>query len=645
MIKNLFHRILKLFHLISKAKYEFSSSEEYEKYLKIVKSPFFDKKWYIKRYSSSYDLLGDPAYHYLTQGAMLGLNPSLRFSTNAYFEAYPDVKEAKLNPLVHFEMYKEQEQRNHFRVIEQITPDNLSIDPFHQNHSLSSIFWLRYLPFLQPRFSLIMASYNRAHCIEQALNSVLDLPYKKFELILVDDGSSDSTSEIIETKYTHFIKSGKLKYIRMPKNGGVCKARNAGLQAAQYEWISYVDSDNLINKDFFAVFSNAIRCHPSYKTFYGVLHYMLLHIRLASNFNYQSLIRENFIDLGTFVHHRSLYESLGGFDESLKRLVDWDLIIRYTENNYPYFCDDCVLLYNDDEQTDRITNTVPLDNAKDYIRNKHADKRKPIKVTTIITTYNHQDYVAQAIESAIEQRGEFDHEILLADDASTDETGTIMQAYAERYPHLIRNISSKINRGISGNMKHCFEEATGEFIAVLEGDDYWSHPEKLSIQMLFLMSHPECSMVFNRTETLMNDKLNLIRQQEGIPETMTGLEFTKIAMNLVANFSSCMFKTSLMKNLPEGLYERRLSEVVLIYHLERFGKIGHIRHCLSVYRVHDNGVWSGSDDVKRFESALFIREHSYRIARWRIRPTIHGEVRRYRRLLRKAKQAVQESLQ
>ena len=108
-----------------------------------------------------------------------------------------------------------------------------------------------------PSFSIILPTYNRVHCICNAINSVLKQTYPKFELIIIDDGSTDGTDKTLSQRYAEQHKSGKIIYKRIQKSG-VCKARNEGLRLAKNDWIAYVDSDNTVSPYFLGVFAKEI---------------------------------------------------------------------------------------------------------------------------------------------------------------------------------------------------------------------------------------------------------------------------------------------------------------------------------------------------------------------------------------------------
>ncbi|TIU62360.1 MAG: glycosyltransferase, partial [Mesorhizobium sp.] len=297
------------------------------------------------------------------------------------------------------------------------------------------------------------------------------------------------------------ISGGKIKLLRSNKRTGVSSARNAGLAKASNPWIAYLDSDNCLKPNFLSTFASSIVEHPSHRLFYSCFENESDGaVRGRRPFNRPALLKANYIDLGAFVHSRDLFRSLGGFDTTMRRLVDWDLIIRYTEKAPAVFIPCPLMIYND-AATDRSRISVgeSLDDARVYLREKHG---MPITITTLIPAYNHETYISQALDSAVKQVGDFNHEIIVCDDGSSDGTRSILKGYAHRYRHLVRDISNDENLGISGTFRKCIDNATGDFIAILEGDDYWSSAEKLQKQLRFLIDNPDCSMVFSMIDVV-----------------------------------------------------------------------------------------------------------------------------------------------
>ncbi|GAB6844083.1 GT2 family glycosyltransferase/glycosyltransferase involved in cell wall biosynthesis [Methylorubrum rhodinum] len=189
--------------------------------------------------------------------------------------------------------------------------------------------------------SVVMPVFNREKIVAEAIQSVLAQTYANFEFLIVDDGSADDSVAVIKS-----FDDPRIRLIELAQNSGVSAARNAGLREARGPFIAYIDSDNVWSPHYLAVMLDALRGAPETTTAYAgqeiweyLAHYdrdEFRFLRMAP-FNRSRLERRNFIDLNVFMHRRELYDELGGFNESMRRLVDWELILRYTERRPPVF--------------------------------------------------------------------------------------------------------------------------------------------------------------------------------------------------------------------------------------------------------------------------------------------------------------------
>ena len=118
-----------------------------------------------------------------------------------------------------------------------------------------------------------------------------------------------------------------------------------------------------------------------------------------------------------------------------------------------------------------------------------------MKLSVGILTYNHKKYVRQCLDSVLMQEMDSDYEIVVGDDCSTDGTQKILKEYASRYPDKFVVLLSEKNEGISMNYKKVLEACKGKYIALCEGDDYWTDTHKLQVQVDFLESHPDYGFV------------------------------------------------------------------------------------------------------------------------------------------------------
>ena len=198
----------------------------------------------------------------------------------------------------------------------------------------------------QVSFSVIMPSYNRRYCIDEAIQSALSQNYNEFEILIIDDGSTDGTFDHLQSTYQEEIGTGQIRLIPS-SHVGVSRARNIGLDQAKYAWICYLDTDNKMMPSYFETFNQCILANPGCQLFYAKMRRRNSGDVIGRPFSFFELVRSNFIDMGTFVHSKAIYFDHGGYDANLNRLEDWDLVLRYTALHQPCFIDALVLDYND----------------------------------------------------------------------------------------------------------------------------------------------------------------------------------------------------------------------------------------------------------------------------------------------------------
>ena len=216
-------------------------------------------------------------------------------------------------------------------------------------------------------FSIIMPTYNRAFCIKNAIDSLINQTYQNYELIIVDDGSTDNTEFLLKETYSKYFDNGQFIYTTQ-NHLGASQARNVGINFAKNDWIAYLDTDNEMLPNHLEEFAYAISTHKNSSYYAQILHSKSGII--GKSFNYKKLCKANYIDLGVLVHKKSLIDKYGNFDTNLRCLEDWDLILRFTEKEKPFFIKKVLLNYNDNDNFPRVTNTEKHDVAVNTIRKK-----------------------------------------------------------------------------------------------------------------------------------------------------------------------------------------------------------------------------------------------------------------------------------
>ncbi len=225
-------------------------------------------------------------------------------------------------------------------------------------------------------------------------------------------------------------------------------------------------------------------------------------------------------------------------------------------------------------------------------------------VDIALVTYNHEKFIAQAIESVLIQKTNFPYRLIIGDDCSTDDTQAIIKIYEKKYPDQIETILLSEHLGLFHEnrvgiqvLKHC----TAKYVAMLDGDDYWTDPHKLQKQVDLLETHPECAICGHNVE-----------MKYGEDDTPTGKfcppdqkEFAfldDLLLGYPLPTLSVMFRNGLIEEFPDWFFSLPFGDTaILILNLlgMKNGKIGYLNEVMGVYRVHQNGIWSGRTAIAR----------------------------------------------
>jgi glycosyltransferase involved in cell wall biosynthesis len=199
----------------------------------------------------------------------------------------------------------------------------------------------------------------------------------------------------------------------------------------------------------------------------------------------------------------------------------------------------------------------------------------------------------------------YDFEIIVSDDCSTDSTiskaGQILKQSISNYK-ILKNDQ---NIGISKNYQKGFKECKGEYIAVMEGDDNWTDPDRLHKHITFLESHRECVMSFNRIIYYYEDSKRFV-----VPEWINEEEFDYITTsqlaggNCIGNLSACVFRNSEIQKLKQNFFELQIADWILGMTLGQYGLIAYLKDAMSVYRINPNGQWGKLSSTEQNQTIL-----------------------------------------
>lgn len=217
-------------------------------------------------------------------------------------------------------------------------------------------------------------------------------------------------------------------------------------------------------------------------------------------------------------------------------------------------------------------------------------------VSICCITYNHEPYIRDAIEGFLLQETDFPLEILIHDDASTDKTAEIIREYEQKHPDIIRPIyqtENQYSKSVKPNPVYNFPRARGKYIALCEGDDYWTDPKKLQKQMDTMESNPECTMSAHAVKIKYEgrNRASGLLRPKGKNSVLTIEEIILGGGGYLAT-NSLMFKKNIIKNLPRFYLEAPVGDTPLILLCAAEGSVYYIDECMSVYRTNVPGSWS-----------------------------------------------------
>ncbi|TGE15554.1 glycosyltransferase family 2 protein [Hymenobacter elongatus] len=239
-------------------------------------------------------------------------------------------------------------------------------------------------------------------------------------------------------------------------------------------------------------------------------------------------------------------------------------------------------------------------------------------VSVCCITYNHEQFLAQAIDSVLMQETDFTVELVVGEDCSTDTTRQILLDYQRRYPDRIRALLPEHNLGVMGNLVATMAACTGTYIALLEGDDYWTDPHKLQKQVDILLQHPSCTTCIHDAEEFMDDNSvapRLFSQKFSSVLPAHAKEFTQADIAQHGWFiptASMLFRRTALFPIPEWIHQAFSGDYSLHLLLTRTGTMYYLPAVMSRYRLHAGGIMSATQNgriIARNKKQIFETAH------------------------------------
>lgn len=221
-------------------------------------------------------------------------------------------------------------------------------------------------------------------------------------------------------------------------------------------------------------------------------------------------------------------------------------------------------------------------------------------VSVLIISYNHEQYMAQTLESVLMQKTNFHFEIVVGDDASPDNTRGICEAYIQKYPDIIRVLPTPHNLGVVPNYIRTLKACRGKYIAHLDGDDYWIDAEKLQKQVDRLEADPDLTICYTSRRVYREDWGGFYSIEDGVSDKRYYVQ--DFASTAFFHLSTIMFRRPVDDTIAQhlALFKNIVDRPLSIMLLEEMGGYAvKIPDIGIVFRMNNNSMFTPTDEIKR----------------------------------------------
>lgn len=228
-------------------------------------------------------------------------------------------------------------------------------------------------------------------------------------------------------------------------------------------------------------------------------------------------------------------------------------------------------------------------------------------VSIACITFNHGKFIQQAIEGFLQQETTFPVEIIIHDDASTDGTAAIVEEYARKDDRILPLLQTEnqYSQGIKPSTTHVLPRCRGNYVALCEGDDYWTDPLKLQKQVDFLEQRPEYALCFTNS-TIVDEENRIVRPSRLEKERQRDLSQQDVLSGLVPPTN-----TILMRNIIQDAWATFPNivngDILISALLTEHGLAGYIDDVTACYRIHPQGLWSSQSP--RFQAVNYLKTY------------------------------------
>ena len=218
--------------------------------------------------------------------------------------------------------------------------------------------------------------------------------------------------------------------------------------------------------------------------------------------------------------------------------------------------------------------------------------------------YNHEKYIAQAIEGVVNQVTSFKYRLLIGEDCSTDKSREIIEKYVKLYPDKITPFFHSKNVGAFENSKVLFRECTSKYIALCDGDDYWTDPFKLERQITFLENNPQYVGCFHNTEERFEDDPDAASGLYCNYPAARSISFNDLCYMNIIPTCSVVYRNGLFDKFPDWYYRLTMGDWPLHLLNAQFGDYWYIPKVMAVHRLHKKSTWMLQDQNRNVQFVI-----------------------------------------
>lgn len=255
------------------------------------------------------------------------------------------------------------------------------------------------------------------------------------------------------------------------------------------------------------------------------------------------------------------------------------------------------------------------------INSRLPDAPRP-KVSVAMITYNHERFITQAVESVMMQETNFPYELVISDDCSPDRTREIVTGLQQKYPDRLRLVLPEQNLGAKRNYVQNLRACTGQYIAILEGDDFWTDRHKLQKQVDLLEAQPQLAGCFALTRVVGADDSarSFFIPAEHTTKTTIALD-DLLEKNCIAT-CSLLFRNIVAEIDFDTVAHLKMGDWPLNLVLAERGPIGYLPEEMAAYRQHEGGIWTSISEAEKLKATADMYEAMRGVLSPRVRPVL-----------------------